>query len=176
VTDGDTLASTSHPLLVAAVGHLLEVRPAAVPFAELLAAARAASASARSGEALEDGALLEAFVLRCHLTRLLDLGTWQPSLQIRPSERPVASALARAKIRSHPMVPSLRHDAVAILDETGRELFTMLDGTRDRTQLLRELNALQAAAAAPGETTTPVTAEILEEKLLQLAQLALLSK
>jgi SAM-dependent methyltransferase len=170
-TDGETLASTSHPLLIAAVAHLLEVRPAAVPLAELLQAAEAQTSGVPfpEGGPQDNGALLEAFVLRCHLTRLLDLGTWQPHLQVRPSERPVASALARAKITSNPLVPSLRHDAVAILDDRARELFVMLDGSRDRSQLLRELNAAHSS-------DTPVTAAMLEEKLLQLAQLALLSE
>ena len=70
----------------------------------------------------------------------------------------------------------MRHDAVAILDELGKRLLELLDGSRDRSSLLVELNATVAAGHAqlPDGATT-VTPQMLEEKLEGLAQLALLS-
>ena len=201
----ETLAKTRHPLLVAAVSHLLKVRPRFVPFDELLRVSqsnRDLSAHAGSepdevwlGEKApmpsqenesggpgtaktldKDFRVLKGFVLRCYMARLLNLVTREPHFVTSPSERPVASALARAILRQARFVPSLRHDSIAFDDELGRRLLELLDGTRDRSDLLRELNASVASNKAQlPDGATSVTAELLEEKLTGLAQLALLT-
>ena len=201
----ETLAKTSHPLLVAAVSHLLNVRPRFVPFEELLSVSQASrrsnphpgsepdeiwvgesksnppseNESRQAGSANMPGIdfrVLKGFVLRCYMARLLNLVTTEPHFVTCPSERPVASALARAKVRQARCVPTLRHDSVAFDDEIGRRLFELLDGTRNRQDLLRELNASVAAnnVQLPGGLKS-VTAELLEERLAALAQLALLT-
>ena len=201
----ETLAKTRHPLLVAAVSHLLKVRPRFVPFDELLRVSqsnRDLSAHAGSepdevwlGEKApmpsqenengspgtaktldKDFRVLKGFVLRCYMARLLNLVTREPHFVTYPSERPVASALAQAILRQARFVPSLRHDSIAFDDELGRRLLELLDGTRDRSDLLRELNASVASNKAQlPDGATSVTAELLEEKLTGLAQLALLT-
>ncbi|MEI9893464.1 MAG: class I SAM-dependent methyltransferase [Chthoniobacter sp.] len=178
VSDEATLASTNHPLIVAAVSYLLQERPRSVPFAELLEAAQADEnvTEANVTDPERDARMLGAFVLRCYLTRLLDLGTWQPPCVAHPSARPVASALARALVRCTPLVPSLRHDCVAILDELGHRLLELLDGTHDRSSLLAELNAIVATNHLPlPDGATAVTPAMVEEKLEALARLGLLS-
>jgi SAM-dependent methyltransferase len=74
--------------------------------------------------------------------------------------RPVASALARWQARDSHHVTSLCHTVVE-LDETGRNLLPLLDGTRDHATL---------AAALPSTPTTQLTAA-----LDWLARLALLT-
>lgn len=201
----ETLAKTRHPLLVAAVSHLLKVRPRFVSFDELLRVSQSSrdvsahvgcepdedwisekmSRSSGADENLDldsakplekDFRVLKGFVLRCYMARLLNLVTREPNFVTYLSERPVASALARALIRQARFVPSLRHDSIAFDDELGRRLLELLDGTRDRSDLLRELNASVASNKAQlPDGVTSVSAELLEEKLTGLAQLALLS-
>jgi SAM-dependent methyltransferase len=74
--------------------------------------------------------------------------------------RPVASALARRQARDSHHVTSLCHTVVE-LDETGRNLLPLLDGTRDHAAL---------AAALPGIPSAQLTAA-----LDWLARLALLT-
>jgi SAM-dependent methyltransferase len=178
VNEEATLAATRHPLVVAAVSHLLKKRPRSVPFAELLSAAQADESvhSTMVSDPERDGRLLGDFVLRCYLTRLLDLGIWDAPCAPHASERPTASALARALVRTSRFVPSLRHDSVAIQDELGQRLLELLDGSRDRSSLLVELNATVAAGHVQlPDGATAVTPPMLEEKLESLARLALLS-
>lgn len=68
-----------------------------------------------------------------------------------PSERPTASRLARYQARDSNRVTNVRH-AVVELDEPGRRLLLLLDGTRAVDDLARDL-AGQPGLAAAGELT-----------------------
>lgn len=177
-SENQSIATTTHPLLVAAVSHLHAVHPRSVPFGELLkisCSSQTLPSEART-DVGKDFGILSAFVLRCHKSRLLDLRTCEPHFENRPSERPVASPLARAKVRQGRFVPNLRHDSVAFDDELGRRLLELLDGTRNRSDLLRELNkSVASGISALPEGQSCVTPELLEEKLAALAQMALLA-
>jgi hypothetical protein len=172
------LATTNHPLLIAAMSHLLKASPTLVPFSELLPASRAAmeEIAVVTDDLDHDTQFLKEFVLGSHMAGLLDLGTFQPRLADGRSERPIASALARAMVRTSRIVPSLRHHSVAFDDELGKRLLELLDGTRDRSDLLRELNgAIASGSAQLPAGVLSVTPELLEERLTALAQLALLT-
>lgn len=59
-------------------------------------------------------------------------------------ERPVASRLARHQARDSKRVANVRHGLVE-LDESGRQLLLLLDGTRDRQAIARDLSQLEGA-------------------------------
>ena len=69
----------------------------------------------------------------------MHLHVWAPDLITTPSERPVASALARLQAADGTRVTTLRHRSVDVPDELGRRLIGLLDGTRDRAALAAEL-------------------------------------
>ena len=108
-----------------------------------------------------------------------------PSLFVtRVSERPVASPLARRQLESGPVVATLRHTALKIEDSLGQNLLRLLDGTRDRQELLRELKELVKSGAAvirqdgqpvsDLEKAQEILARELEQSLEALARSALL--
>jgi SAM-dependent methyltransferase len=118
---GATL-TTDSDAVKAALLRLGEAWPAAVPVAEL------------GG----DHAVAE-MLLRAYAANFVHLHVWAPDLATEPSERPVAFAPARLQAGRGTRVTTLRHAEVDVPDELGRRLITLLDGTRDRAALLREL-------------------------------------
>ena len=80
-------------------------------------------------------------------------------------ERPRASALARWQIERQPEVTTLLHAVVRIDDEPGQILLRLLDGTRTRDEIRRDL------AAAGGPELAP---EQLDVNLRSLGELGLL--
>ena len=71
-----------------------------------------------------------------------------PALSTEPKEKPVASPIARLQAQTGSVVTSLCHDSVKMDDETARKLLLLLDGTRDRAELARELGDLLPADAS----------------------------
>jgi hypothetical protein len=107
---------------------------------------------------LEGDAVVE-ILRRAYAANLVQLHVWAPELATSPSERPVASALARLQAAEGTRVTTLRHTSVEVPDELGRRLIGLLDGTRDRAALLGELGR---------------PADELERSLEGLARIALL--
>ena len=140
---GATL-TTDHEAVKAALVRLGEAWPAAVPVAEL-----------------GDDPTVAEMLRRAYAANLVHLHVWAPALATTPSERPVASALARLQAAAGTRVTTLRHTSVEVADELGRRLIGLLDGTRDRPALLRELGR---------------PADELERSLAGLARLALLER
>jgi SAM-dependent methyltransferase len=138
---GATL-TTDHEAVKAAFVRLGHAWPVALPVAELG----------------DDPAVAEA-LRRAYAANLVRLHVWAPDLASSPSERPVASALARLQAAEGTRVTTLRHTSVEVPDELGRRLIGLLDGTRDRAALLRELGR---------------PADELERSLEGLARIALL--
>jgi SAM-dependent methyltransferase len=118
---GATL-TTDHEPVRAALTRLGEAWPAALPVAELG----------------DDPAVAET-LRRAYAANLVRLHVWAPELTTTPSERPVASALARLQAAEGTRVTTLLHTSVEVGDELGRRLIGLLDGTRDRAALLAEL-------------------------------------
>lgn len=112
-----------------------------------------------------------AAVLRCYAANLAQLHTTPPPLTASISERPEASPLARHQARSGQLVTNLRHASVRLEDDLGRRLVVLLDGTRDRVQLLHELTTF----LLEGGHEVPHALEAgLERSLEGIARLALL--
>jgi SAM-dependent methyltransferase len=139
---GATL-TTDHAGVKRALVRIGAAWPAAVPVAEL------------------DGDVVCETLLRAYAANLVHLHVWEPEMATAPSERPVASALARVQAARGTRVTTLRHAGVDVPDELGRRLIGLLDGTRDRAALLRELRR---------------PADELERSLEGLARLALLER
>jgi SAM-dependent methyltransferase len=118
-----TTLTTDHDAVKAALARLGEAWPAAVPVADL------------GGEDAVAEALLRAYALN-----FVQLHVWRSPLVTTPSERPVASAVARLQAARGTRVTTLRHTEIDVPDELGRRLIALLDGTRDRAALLRELD------------------------------------
>jgi methyltransferase-like protein len=161
--------STNHPLAKAAMSHLGRVWPLARPFSELLQTARALSErDAPESETIleEDSNWLSDMVVKLYAANFLELSVQASAFVTKASAQPVASALVRAQAEVGSNVTSLRHTSVEVGDEAGRQLLLLLDGTRNREQLLLELH--QRADSAE------ITAESLEANLNRLGKLALL--
>jgi hypothetical protein len=110
-------------------------------------------------------------ILRCYAANLVQLHATSPPLTTSVSERPEASPLARHQARSGHLVTNLRHAGVRLEDDLGRRLVVLLDGTRDRVQLLHELRSFLLETGS--EVPEPLEAG-LERSLDGIARLALL--
>ena len=139
---GATL-TTDNDAVKAALVALGEAWPRAVPVADL------------------DGDAVCEALLRAYAVNLVQLHVSAPEIANAPSERPVASALARLQAAEGTRITNLRHGTIDVPDELGRRLITLLDGTRDRAALLRELDR---------------PADELERSLEGLARIAILER
>ena len=161
--------STNHPLAKAAILHLGCSWPQAVPFAELLRAARtmAGRDDPNAGAPIaEDSNWLADMSLRLFAANFLDLCVHPPKFVSTVSDRPAASPLVRAQVRAGLSITNLRHATITLDDEAAHHVLLLLDGTRDRQQLLAEIRS----HLAEGD----VTAGQLERKLDELAKMAVL--
>ena len=159
---GSTLA-TDHRLVREALERVADAWPAAVWVRELI----------EPGSPEDRAALCDA-LLRSYAANLVQLHAHRPALTTTPGELPEASPLARHQARAGDMVTNLRHVSVRIEDELGRELVTLLDGTRDRAALAADLERFLRAR---GERLTAADLHVgLDRSLQGLAALALLRR
>ena len=159
--------STNHPLAKAAMLHLGRIWPAVVWFSDLLDTARSLSgrdAPSANAPFEEDAAWLSDMLLKLYAANFAELHTYVPAGWTAVSERPVASPLVLAQLRNGRRVTNLRHASISVDDESGRLLLSLLDGTRDRAQLLSELS----------KQLDHVTAQELEVNLNEMAKMSLL--
>jgi protein-L-isoaspartate O-methyltransferase len=151
---GGASVRTNLPFVRAALLHLAGRWPAAASFDEL---------AERSGA--DRGALAE-LLLRTYASGLIELHASPWPLSVEAGERPRAFSVARWQAGGgRDRVATLRHSTVEIKDAVARELIRLLDGTRDRAALLRDL---QPACS------TPLRSEDLDGSLAALGRLALL--
>jgi len=129
--------TTTHPAPVEYLRRLIVKWPAAEPIAE--------------GDA--------ALALELFKAGMLELQAF-PGVARAAGERPCASALARYQAgRGESTVATLWHHAVRIEDDESRRALALLDGTRDRTEIAREMQC---------------TPEFVDEALAALGRSALL--
>ena len=155
--------TTSDPLTQAALRALGESWPVPRRCHELIARVRY-----RAGSALpaDDGAAAERLggvLLSLYEERMVELRVYRPAFPTAPSDRPVAHAFTRQQARDGDVVVDLMGRAVRLQEPNVRRLLQLLDGTRDRAALARDL-----APHAPAP-------DVLEARLTQLARLALLT-
>jgi hypothetical protein len=156
VTPEGHTVSTSEPLVLAALRALADAWPAALWFPELLER----SLSAVEEQAELAAARLRAVLLEAYVARVVDLRSTPPPVSDRAGERPCASPLARAQCAAGlPALSTLLHVNARLEDELEPRLLGLLDGTRDRQALARELSS---------------TVQQVEEGLARFASLGLL--
>jgi SAM-dependent methyltransferase len=104
------------------------------------------------------------FILGLYGSWLVELSAGPPSFVRTPGPRPSTTRLARLQLEQRDLVTSQRHMEVRMDGETTKALIRLLDGSRDRAALLRELKTIDPQ----------MTMESLEAGLQKLADLALL--
>ena len=186
VLPSETAMTTDHPLAKAVMLTLSEAWPRTLAFPDLLAAARlqlGRAAETETTDINQDALVLGSMLLRAYGAEFVELRLREPQFTTHVSERPVASPVARWQAARDDVVTNLRHASIKLDDPLDRQLLLLLDGTRDRAALRRELEAWaeSADARADDRETTGVRAEAppaipdnLEQKLEELAGLALL--
>jgi methyltransferase-like protein len=134
---GKSKFTTSISLVKAAMMELASVWPRALPFEVLAANAAGRAKGANSGYPVElDRNLLANSLLNGFVSSvLIELSTWQPEFASSPSERPLASPLARWQARHQGTVTNLLHRSVG-LHKLHQHLLPYLDGTRVRAALI----------------------------------------
>lgn len=172
---GQTL-STADPDLKTALRLLYRARPRGVRAAKLMAKVRAARPQA-------DEARLAQSLLACGMASLVELHTHLPAIATRPSDRPLASVVARRQAAEGQYVVDLRH-RILQLDSLSRAVLAMLDGRHDRSDLCEALGeqlrggSLTIEPEPDGRPQTVTTGDlprVVEGVLQALAGLCLLT-
>jgi methyltransferase-like protein len=160
-------------LAKAALMNLGAAWPRRLPFAELFERTRMDAGLVRGAStAAEQRAALAEILLETFAAGLVQLHTYVPVLSVDVSERPVASRLARLQAATEaPFITTLLHTSIRLDDATVRHLLQLLDGTRDRTALLRQP---EAWARRTRHDNGDISAAGLEDYLRALARLGLL--
>jgi SAM-dependent methyltransferase len=130
--------STNHPAAKRLLTELSSIWPEWRPASELPLESLAQEAAS-------------ALLLRMYGARAIDLRVKPPRMVSTVSKYPVASALARLQLASgQTTVTNQRHVSVALTDELSRKFLMLLDGSRDRTALLRDLtDSCESGALLP---------------------------
>ncbi len=108
---------------------------------------------------------LAEFLLGLYTGKFITFRTLARLSAIKPGERPEGSAVARLQAPAGPVVTNLDHDTVA-LEAPVRHLLGLLDGSRNRAELLDRMRAWitsgeaaearrQAADVEPGQEKAP---------------------
>jgi SAM-dependent methyltransferase len=172
--------SIDFPLAKAALVRLGEIWPQSASFDELLHYGHAIVGDDRAGESARGEKTLGLceFLLKTCGTGLVELHTYQPAVVGRASQRPVVSPLVRLQLREGPFITTLGHATIKVEDDMARHLISLLDGSRDRPMLLRELNEMLKMTAetssARAQQVTEITPNDLEQKLQEVGRLSLL--
>lgn len=151
--EGDV--TTPHPLSKAAFLELGMLWPRWVRISDLVATARerVSAAGGRLATA-EDETRLLRYLLASYGANVTQIQSTACPFVTEVSERPRASALARLQARSHSTVTNLRHESVRLEDPLVKTFLELLDGTRDRTTIAKDmasaLRQMDPAAAALG--------------------------
>lgn len=131
--------TTNNPLIKAALLHLGRAWPRYSKFEEVLQEARTILESEDESDLESDREMLSKQLLEIFRSALVEFHLYHPQFTVEVSEKPVASRFARYQLRSTPIVTTLRCANLFISDAFSRHLVQMLDGTRDRQTLVKEL-------------------------------------
>ena len=145
------------PLAKAAFLHLGSAYPRAVPFAELVSAARQILGPIATTPADEDD--LAEILHEAYSVDLIDLQSGPATFTMTPWERPTTSAVARLQLQTvdDDLVTNLRHAQIRVEPGLSRKLIELLDGTRNRADVIEAL-ADWAIAHPPAEGEPPTRA------------------
>ncbi len=140
--DGTRL-TTSSPIAKVALLQVSQLWPRAIPFRTVLDAG-----IARLGQTpditsrQQQGTALAHFLLECFTsTNMVELHLYPPTFTMEPSERPLATPLARYQAQETGSVTTRRHERVS-LSPAERHTLRLLDGTRDRETIVQTMLGL----------------------------------
>lgn len=136
--------TTAHPFVKSAMSYLAEQWPRRIAFFELCDKATAMMTVAGlppDSSSLEDQTALAQILLLCYGAGLLELHTWAPRMTLSPGAKPMTSPLTRLQTARGEKVTTLCHETIEIEGSLGKKLVQLLDGTRDRSQILRDLTS-----------------------------------
>jgi methyltransferase-like protein/2-polyprenyl-3-methyl-5-hydroxy-6-metoxy-1,4-benzoquinol methylase len=152
---GSTLG-TDHPVPRAALLHLSRVWPARLPFQDLLEIGRkhrlrvSREQGAPDREKSEEDVLaLGDILLSAFTANMVEIHVHTPHFARAPSDAPVASPYARLQSRASSRVTNLFHKTVELENTYGRALLPLLDGTRDRDSIRKEMTGIIRAGNLP---------------------------
>lgn len=138
--DGRTL-TTSDPIVKAAFCIMADNYPASIPFEDLVKQARA---KLGGGESADDAQNLGKAILSAYataFTAVVELHVWQPHFVMTPSEKPLASPLARHQATVGQRVTNAFHQSVTLSD-FDRQLIQFLNGKNDQKAIVDEMTEL----------------------------------
>jgi cyclopropane fatty-acyl-phospholipid synthase-like methyltransferase len=140
---GGAKLTISDPMLQIALVLLAKAWPGSIPFGELLASVRRELSMGRlvvqsQDEFDRDAKSLAHSLAHCCVIGVGQLHVTEPTFSLAVQDKPKACPLARLQAASGASVTSRLHTPVE-LDPIGRKLLTLLDGTADEAELLKEL-------------------------------------
>jgi SAM-dependent methyltransferase len=142
--------------------------PKRLPFADLVA--RAGARLGRDVIADERGPLTE-LLAGAWMSGMIELNGHVPRYAETVSDRPVASPLARIQVRTGPLATTLLHATMRFDDAPSQMLVRLLDGTRTREQIAKDV----VAAFPPDKRPDPAALKAgLDRNLERLAKAGLL--
>jgi methyltransferase-like protein len=126
--------TVAQPFVKAAISILCDAWPDRLRFAEILERAqqRLPQPDATGTE------MLSELLMKMYGAGLVEIDTCPWPYPATVPERPCVSQLARFQAKEGSRVTSLRHQAIDLDDDQARRLLPLLDGTRDRSALLRD--------------------------------------
>lgn len=147
---GAVIGSTT-PIIKSAFAVLHENRPKPMHFEQIRRIARKKLSSGKVDDkklALDDERDLSSNILNAYAANAISLFSFNPGIQQTPGVRPKVSSYVRQQARMRGRITSAFHVIIGI-DEFGYHLLPLLDGTRDRESLVRELTAISMSGALP---------------------------
>ncbi|MBX9705947.1 MAG: methyltransferase regulatory domain-containing protein, partial [Gammaproteobacteria bacterium] len=174
---------TDNPLIKAALSRLGSIWPRALHFSELFN--EAYSACAIKSDRSESEKALADMLLRAYAGAVVEFHLMPSDFIVQPGEHPVASPLARLQSLNGNKVTNLRHYTIRIEDPVGHHLLQLLDGSRNRADLVDALLQWadsenvdflkQATENGSSKAIREKVADQLERSLTELGHLALLT-
>ena len=175
----DDRLTTTRPLVKAALIALFTAWPRSLSLEQLWAEVETLLGSSLDG----DRRMLAEILLKAHVGNLAAFHAYEPPLVTVPGDRPVASIVARYQAEAEAKICNLRHRMVN-LDDFATLVIRLLDGTRDRDEILATLarwadeGVFEVAqgnrAVLDDSQLRAALAECLDASLKQLAKYALL--
>jgi methyltransferase-like protein len=174
--------NTDFPLTKAALTILSKNWPSAMHINTLLKEVHARIKGDYT-ESIQNQSTLLDDLLQCFINNVIELHTWQAEIVTNVSDKPKASTLATYQVTKSNQVVNQRHELVE-LDTIGKELVLVLDGSRDKKELLKYIKQrsvegvikhdLDGQGAANTEPKKDNLTKVLDHTLEKLAQAALL--
>jgi methyltransferase-like protein len=171
-----------HSLTKAALSYLGQLWPRSASLNEIISEAKQLLSKESGSQWVvndNDEAILREIFMRIFGSGLIEFRTFEPRYADSVSDRPMVSPLARWQAERGETVFNLRYESLNIEDQLGLKLISVLDGTRDRDEILSEMMRFVRspelrADDAERQKLEGELPQALDKKLAEMAYLALL--